>query len=282
VNRIKYGQTKSRMDLKSELTIAICSFGSVFLASQALAHISFPIQALMKSSKIISILIVAPLVRSKEKFTISQYICGFIITTGIVLFYLTDEKKSAAPEHNDLIGILLISASLFCDGLLGTRQSEAKKKFNPSSWDQMESLNKWCSIICLLVAVASGQMRGFLQFVSKYPEVVKDIFFMTILGTTGQIFIFYTIFNFSPLILSIITTTRKFFTVIFSVVLHGHLFNTSQWISVALVFSGVFFEMISGDKHKKKPVTGAPGADGVDHPQKIDSQTQGNNDKKSK
>jgi len=62
------------------------------------------------------------------------------------------------------------------------------------------------------------------------------------------VFIFYTIANFSPLILSIVTTTRKFFTVVISIFMYNHPMNIYQWMSIALVFTGVFIEMLSGNK----------------------------------
>jgi len=253
VNRIHYKQTQSKMDRKSELIIAGCSFGSVFLAAQALAYISFPVQALMKSSKIISILIVSFLIGSNAKHTKSQYFCGFIITLGIIIFNLTQEKKKGGDDkESSVLGLILIVGSLFCDGLIGTKQGEVKKKFNPSAWDQMESLNKWAGLICLAASIVTTQLFGFIDFVVKYPAVVTDLVLLALLGTFGQIFIFYTIFNFSPLILSIITTTRKFFTVLASIVIYRHHINEWQWLSIALVFIGVFVEMLGGHKKEKK------------------------------
>jgi len=254
VNRLHYKQTKSKMDRKSELLIASCSFGSVFLAAQALAYISFPVQALMKSSKIISILIVSFLLGSGAKHTKSQYFCGFIITLGIVIFNLTQDKKKGHGEDKEssLLGIVIILGSLFCDGLIGTKQGEIKKKYNPSAWDQMESLNKWAGLICLVASIVTTQIFGFITFLIKYPAVINDLLLLALLGTFGQVFIFYTIFNFSPLILSIVTTTRKFFTVLASIVIYSHPINEWQWLSIALVFIGVFVEMLSGDKKKEK------------------------------
>jgi len=251
VNKFYYKQTVSRMDVKSELIIGSCSFGSVFMASQALAYVSFPIQAIMKSSKIISILIVSFLLGFKGQHTKSQYLCGFIITTGIVIFNMT-EGKSKGESESSFIGIIAILISLFCDGLLGTTQGEVKKKFNPNQWDQMESLNKWAGIICSTVAIVSFQMGGFIKFVFENPLVLKDLLLLAVLGTFGQIFIFYTIANFSPLMLSILTTTRKFFTVLASIVIYNHQMNIYQWLSIALVFAGVFIEMLSGKKHGSK------------------------------
>jgi len=253
VNRIKYNQTQSKMDRKSELIIAGCSFGSVFLAAQALAYISFPVQALMKSSKIISILIVSFLLGSNAKHTRSQYFCGFIITLGIIIFNLTqDKKKGGDDKESSALGLIIILGSLFCDGLIGTKQGEIKKKYNPSAWDQMESLNKWAGLICLGASIVTTQLFGFIDFLTRYPAVISDLMLLAILGTFGQVFIFYTIFNFGPLILSIVTTTRKFFTVLASIVIYRHSINEWQWLSIALVFIGVFVEMLSGDKKEKK------------------------------
>jgi len=253
VNRFYYGQKQSRMDLKSELTIGFCSFGSVFMASQALAWVSFPIQAIMKSSKIISILIVSFLFGFKGQHGRSQYLCGIIITTGIVIFNLTEGKsKKGGDTDTSIIGILAILISLFCDGYLGTTQGEIKKKFNPNQWDQMESLNKWAGLICLTVANVSFQMGGFIKFVIENPLVIKDLVLLAILGTCGQVFIFYTIANFSPLILSIVTTTRKFFTVLASIFIYHHEVNLYQWLAIGLVFAGVFVEMLSGGKKHGK------------------------------
>jgi len=248
VNRFYYNQKQSKMDIKSELLIASCSFGSVFLASQALAYVPFPVQAIMKSSKIISILIVSFIMGARGQHGKSQYFCGFIITAGIVLFNLTDGKEKKGENSTSIIGLLALLVSLFCDGLLGTTQGEIKKKFNPNQWDQMESLNKWAGIICLTVSISTFQMGGFIKFVIEYPLVIKDLVLLAVLGTFGQIFIFYTIANFSPLILSIVTTTRKFFTVLASIIIYSHPVSNWQWFSIGLVFLGVFIEMLSGGK----------------------------------
>jgi len=252
VNKFYYGQTASRMDLKSELTIGACSFGSVFMASQALAYVSFPVQAIMKSSKIISILVVSFLMGFKGQHTRSQYLCGFVITAGIVIFNLTEGKSKKDETDTSLIGILAILISLFCDGFLGTTQGEIKKKFNPNQWDQMESLNKWAGLICLTIANLSFQMGGFIKFVIDNPLVIKDLMLLAVLGTCGQVFIFYTIANFSPLILSIVTTTRKFFTVLTSIFIYNHQVNGYQWMAIGLVFIGVFIEMLGGGKKHGK------------------------------
>lgn len=48
-------------------------------------------------------------------------------------------------------------------------------------------------------------------------------------SAVGQNFIFYTITSFNPLVMTTITTTRKFFTIVFSVIFYGHAIGTRQW-----------------------------------------------------
>jgi hypothetical protein len=78
----------SSLNSSSNLIKCLLSFGSVFLASQSLAYVSFPVQAIMKSSKILSILIVALLFGYSSQHTKRQYLCGLLITTGIIMFTL--------------------------------------------------------------------------------------------------------------------------------------------------------------------------------------------------
>jgi UDP-galactose transporter B1 len=262
LNRYYFNLKKSVMDFKTELTIAGCNFGTMICANTALSFVSYPVQALMKSSKIISILMVSLIFAGavKKKYTSSQYFSGFVITTGIVIFNLFGGKSKGDGQETSLIGVALLVVSLFCDGMIGLKQNEAKEKFKPSAFDQMESANKYGLLLTLAFSIISFQMGPFLFYCFLYPAVILDLVVIALLGTIGQVFIFYTIFNFSPLILSIITTTRKFFTVLASIFFYHHAVNQTQWVAIGLVFCGVLLEFISeqrkhsagGDKKEPK------------------------------
>jgi len=251
-------QLGTKIDLKSEVLMGTCSFGTTFLTNQALAYVTFPVQALMKSSKIIAILLVSFLMGYKSQHTKSQYFCGIVITGAIILFNLTNNNSHGQhgqfESGTSIMGIMILVLSLFCDGLLGTTQSEVKRKFNPNQWDQMESLNKWAGIVCFAISTITFQMGAFLKFVYDHPLVLKDLALLAILGTFGQVFVFYTLANFSPLILSIISTTRKFVTVLASIAIYHHAVNGYQWIAIVLVFLGVGIEVFSGrHRHDENP-----------------------------
>lgn len=55
-----------------------------------------------------------------------------------------------------------------------------------------------------------------------------------------QLFIFFSIRRFGSLTNTIITTTRKFFNILLSVLWLGNPLLPQQWAAVAMVFSGLF------------------------------------------
>ena len=61
-----------------------------------------------------------------------------------------------------------------------------------------------------------------------------------------QNFIFLTVTHYGPLTTSIITTTRKFFTILASVLLFGNTLLTRQWVGVVMVFVGLGIDAYFG------------------------------------
>ena len=81
--------------------------------------------------------------------------------------------------------------------------------------------------------------------------MIFNMLMFSFASAMGQIFIFTTITTFGPLTCSIITTTRKFFTILGSVVLFGNTLLLRQWVGVVFVFVGLSFDVFF-DKRKKK------------------------------
>ena len=71
-----------------------------------------------------------------------------------------------------------------------------------------------------------------------------------------QHFIFVTITTYGPLMCSIVTTTRKFFTVLASVMVFGHALFAHQWLGTVLVFGGLLLDTLYGKGGGKKPAGG--------------------------
>jgi len=86
-----------------------------------------------------------------------------------------------------------------------------------------------------------------------YPLVFRHIT-VVVYACVWQHFIFVTISTFGPLTCSIITTTRKFFTILSSVILFHHPVTVLQWFATTLVFAGLMLDTIFGKERRATAV----------------------------
>lgn len=154
-------------------------------------------------------------------------------------------KSKGSDISSSYLGIAILLASLFSDGMLADEQHKVQKNQpkNFGIYHIMSGTNLFTFILSLCYGIVNGQILTFLNFCADYPEVINDLVKITLLGCVGQYFIFYTINTFGSVALSILTTTRKFFTVLASIFYFNHHINNSQWISIVLVFIGVVLEL---------------------------------------
>ena len=114
----------------------------------------------------------------------------------------------------------------------------------------MYELNKW-AVVILFPFILFGEGFAVVQFVLKNPEVIFMILAFSFTSAIGQNFIFLTISNFGPLSLSLITTLRKFFTVLGSILVFGHVLTNYQKLSVVVVFTGILLDTWVKSSKKK-------------------------------
>ncbi|CAN0389643.1 unnamed protein product, partial [Ectocarpus sp. 12 AP-2014] len=78
--------------------------------------------------------------------------------------------------------------------------------------------NAWALGFLSAAAFASGQFVKGSLFCADNPLVIGYVVAFSLAAACGQFFIYYTITTFNPLACATITTTRKFFTIVFSVI----------------------------------------------------------------
>merc|ERR1711988_166856 len=115
---------------------------------------------------------------------------------------------------------------------------------------------------CLVAAVLAffaGHLTDGVAFCLKYPEVMNALVVYSLASAVGQNFIYYTITQFNPLVLTTVTTTRKIFTTVYSVFRNpANRLLGGQWAGCSLVFVGLLLDIVEQavcPKKKKPPPT---------------------------
>ena len=85
----------------------------------------------------------------------------------------------------------------------------------------------------LLVTLECVQVYSYL---AANPSIVPHIMIMAVCSAIGQLFIFYTIKQYGPLVFATIQTVRQFLSVVLSIVFFGHPINGMEAVGIGIVF----------------------------------------------
>ena len=212
-------------------------------SNKALSWVNYPTQVVGKSCKPIPVMILGVLV-GRKSYPLLKYLFILMIVMGVATFMYKDKGGKAAMSTGESIlgvGELLLLLSLTCDGLTGAVQERMKTEYKTKSGHMMMSMNKW-SIMYLGIALAiTGEGLELVSFINRHPSVIWQLATFSVASALGQFFIFMCVSEFGPLPCSIITTTRKFFTVLASVIIFGNTLMPRQWLGTLLVFIGEIY-----------------------------------------
>ena len=87
---------------------------------------------------------------------------------------------------------------------------------------------------------------------SCLSQVWTDLALFSLANAVGQLFIFYIIRAFSPVVLVTLTVTRKFFSILVSILRFGHTVYPWQYLGMAVLFAGLVMGDAMGSKGPKK------------------------------
>jgi len=246
--------TRPKEDKTPKLLYIFCSMcyaGAMVASNQALLYISYPTQVLGKACKPIPVLLLGALFAGK-KYNWIKYCCILMISLGVATFVYKDKADAGSASFAFGMGELLLLVSLTCDGLIGVTQEKMRSNFNTDKHHMMYNINLYSCGLLLITLIISGQGIGFISFCLRHPQVLKFLLAYCACSAFGQHFIFLTVTKFGPLTCSVITTTRKFFTILFSVLYFFNPMSNRQWMGTVLVFAGLSLDAKYGKTEKKK------------------------------
>jgi adenosine 3'-phospho 5'-phosphosulfate transporter B2 len=181
------------------------------------------------------------LVLNGKSYAITEYVEAALITTGVTMFSIAERNAPSSSSNDDSgFGVFLLALYLCCDSFTSQWQSRVFKKFGIDQFQMMLGVNIWSMIFTGYTLYLSGEFFSSFAFILADNTALMHMVVLSITSATGQLFIFYTLKEFGPVIFTIIMTTRQIFSLFFSLVLFGHSISALSWISIVGVFIVVF------------------------------------------
>merc|ERR1719327_1943284 len=202
-----------------------------------------------------------------QEYKLIDYIQVLLITLGVCVFNFGGKAKKGGEDS--LVGFALIGASLVMDAVTGGLQDKVKaraKALNPEIKGAKPSMHEsmlWTNASGCIVAAGLGLLTGQLfegiAFCTRHPEVLRAVLLYSVSSAVGQNFIYYTITQCNPLVLTTVTTTRKIFSTVYSVMRNpANSLATMQWAGCACVFAGLAVDILVKIVGGQKRVAAAP------------------------
>jgi len=244
--RIKHGAVfaNNKAPLLAFTPCALSNTMSSWSQYASLKYVSFPVQTVFKSSKIIPVMMMGKFLKGTT-YPNGQYIEALLITTGVAIFSVAS-KSSDRDTNTEFIGLVFLLVYICCDSFTSQWQDKVYVQYgrpNVDPYQMMLGVN--ISAICITTAglIVTGDFPIVWEFLSANPVVLHYNIITAITSASGQLCIFYTIKEFGPIVFTIIMTTRQMISICISSVVFGHTISLKAFTGAALVFSVLFYQI---------------------------------------
>lgn len=238
------GSVFSSASLLSFTPCALSNTTSSWSQYQALSYVSFSLQTLFKSLKVIPVMFMGKALKGKV-YSYEEYIEAIAITLGVILFSYTAEPNSDASQTKTvLIGFILLCLYVIFDSFTSQYQSKLYDDHpSVSSHHMMFGVNASAIIITIFGLIVSGEIFKVFEFFYYNPSSFWYNVLTAVTSTTGQIAIMYTIKHFGAVVFTIIMTSRQMFSIALSNVIFRHTMSWQSYIGCGIVFGTIFYSI---------------------------------------
>ena len=208
---------------------------------EALKFVSFPTQVLCKASKMIPVMIMGKVISGKS-YPYSEYFVAVFISFGTTLFLMSHNANHSRPDQpTTIVGLIILLGYMIFDSFTSNWQSALFKSHRMSSMQMMFGTNIFSSLFTFCSLIQTGGFLRSWSFMSRHPEFLYQAFVLSVTSAIGQLFIFYTINTFGPIVFVIIMTARMIFSIILSCIIYKHTLAGQAIIGVFIVFTAISY-----------------------------------------
>lgn len=246
---VKGLDAKPRAQLLSYAAISVSNVVATACQYEALRYLSFPLQTLGKTSKMIPNMLWGALIL-RRRYSRQDYMIAIAITGGCALFGTSGRLAAKGVEGSGTLqsystGIALMMTYLAFDGFTSIWQDRLFRGTSMTIYNQSLYVSLWSSFMAATGLLTSGQLLPAVAFLWRHPSVVPSMLALSAAATIGQFFITYTIKSQGAHLFATVMTTRQLLSILLSCIIFRHPLTLWQWGSTALVFTALYAKTLT-------------------------------------
>jgi len=226
--------------------ISMSNVAATTMQYEALKYVSFPVQMLGKSFKMLPVMLWTIIMTGKWGKLPDWFVAG-LVTIGVTQFLLTGEINAKhSNKESSFWGLLCMLAYLACDSFTSTFQEKLFKDHKTSKYNQMLYVNSCSAIVSFITLTASWKLGPALGFALAHPVFMGHAFMLSLAAVAGQFFIYSQVKEFGALVLAATMNVRQVLSILMSYILYSHRITGYQLMALVLVFGALFYKSYLG------------------------------------
>lgn len=234
----------------------LVSLTNVYASScqyEALKYVSFAVQMLGKSFKMMPVMIWGIII-SQKRYGLRDWAVALAVTLGSTEFLMTGPTSSKVASGNSMKGFALMGAFLVMDGLTSTLQEKLFKEHRTSKYNQMIYINGLSAVTSVVSLVTTGTFGSALAFCHRHPSFVMDASLLSASAVASQFFIYSQVKEFGALVFAATMNIRQVCSIIVSYIEYQNSISPLQSLGLFVVFGALFYKSAAAivDRSSKK------------------------------
>lgn len=223
---------------------------------EALKFVSFPTQVLCKASKIIPVMLMGKLI-SKKTYPYYEYVVAVLLSAGVSLFLLAaDPSGKRTSAGTTFSGAVMLLGYMAFDSFTSNWQSELFTTYKMSTFQMMFGANLFSCLFTIWSMIEGGNFFTAVVFMMNHATFCVHAIVLSLTSATGQLFIFYTIQSFGPVVFTIIMTVRMMLSIMLSCLIYSHPLSAQAIFGVIIVFVALFLRVYARYRSKASTTKG--------------------------
>jgi len=226
----------------------IISFSNVYASTcqyEALKYVSFAVQMLGKSFKMLPVMLWGMAINGKRYNTL-DWCVAIAVTGGVTEFLMTGPTSSSSDGGSSVTGFVWLFAFLCLDGLTSTMQEKLFKEHRVSKYNQMMYVNGLSATVSLFTLITTGTFVPALSFFFTEPQFAVDAVLLSSSAVGGQFFIYSQVKEFGALVFAATMNVRQVVSIVASYITYHNSISGLQVLGLAAVFGALFYKSYAG------------------------------------
>lgn len=201
----------------------------------SLYNMLFPTQTLIKTLKIVPVMIIGRVFGSRT-YTTLDYIEGAVLT-GLVAFFVHhfELESHAFTETQMASGIIMMTIYVIADSFTSPLQDLVYQNYNIDPGQMMLGLELISCTAAWIILLFNGQLWDAVSFLSSEPSAIFSVLVLAVCAAAGAYTCTLTVRLYGPAVFVLLMMSRQTMSLVISVLAFHHKFDMGSLLALVVV-----------------------------------------------